>query len=404
MSKAIDPRAHNVVNYLNVYTSANDNISTLSDRIDNLDEVEKLLMNIKREHQDFDLANWINCNNLKGKTEREIFISLSEQYNKNIIENKRCLNSINKLSPIIKENFSNHGYSTDSLNDFFQEVKKSIVAGKNDYLDIIKFIFSHYMDYVRELRTTITLLSEHSKAGKKDGYLAVNFIEFKKELEKIRDDYLNKVNENPFFKGSFKFEYDNGYYIRKIESEKIIYSSRNQVNHTLKTVEKLLSEIKGIKIIKNENLSEVKNNIDINFTGNIDFDDLNKFISKIKTDISLDGILSDADIEKKRKKLLYENTSLLGFIRPGFDIDAEIRKIIAENEERKKESKYKNISQTEFDLFKKSLDSLEKKINNNLDELSKKYSSANSNYDNFVKIVSSTMNTLLEMAKGFLRF
>ncbi|MEX6293739.1 IpaD/SipD/SspD family type III secretion system needle tip protein [Proteus mirabilis] len=43
-------------------------------------------------------------------------------------------------------------------------------------------------------------------------------------------------------------------------------------------------------------------------------------------------------------------------------------------------------------------------MNTNLDELSKKYSTANSNYDNFVKIVSSTMNTLLEMAKGFLRF
>ncbi|MEX5896019.1 IpaD/SipD/SspD family type III secretion system needle tip protein [Proteus vulgaris] len=39
-----------------------------------------------------------------------------------------------------------------------------------------------------------------------------------------------------------------------------------------------------------------------------------------------------------------------------------------------------------------------------MDELSKKYSAANSNYDNFVKIVSSTMNTLLEMAKGFLHF
>lgn len=60
--------------------------------------------------------------------------------------------------------------------------------------------------------------------------------------------------------------------------------------------------------------------------------------------------------------------------------------------------------QTEFDLLKKTLDSFEKGINTNLDELSKKYSAANSNYDNFVKIVSSTMNTLLEMAKGFLHF
>ncbi|MGO2105621.1 MAG: IpaD/SipD/SspD family type III secretion system needle tip protein [Proteus vulgaris] len=63
-----------------------------------------------------------------------------------------------------------------------------------------------------------------------------------------------------------------------------------------------------------------------------------------------------------------------------------------------------DMLQTEFDLLKKTLDSFEKGINTNLDELSKKYSAANSNYDNFVKIVSSTMNTLLEMAKGFLHF
>ncbi len=63
-----------------------------------------------------------------------------------------------------------------------------------------------------------------------------------------------------------------------------------------------------------------------------------------------------------------------------------------------------DILQTEFELIKKTLDTFEKDINTNLDELSKKYSSVNSNYDNFVKIVSSTMNTLLEMAKGFLRF
>nr|WP_257882430.1 MULTISPECIES: IpaD/SipD/SspD family type III secretion system needle tip protein [Proteus] len=59
---------------------------------------------------------------------------------------------------------------------------------------------------------------------------------------------------------------------------------------------------------------------------------------------------------------------------------------------------------SEFNLLKNGMDAFEKNINSNLDELSKKYSAANSNYDNFVKIVSSTMNTLLEMAKGFLRF
>lgn len=74
------------------------------------------------------------------------------------------------------------------------------------------------------------------------------------------------------------------------------------------------------------------------------------------------------------------------------------------NDLSKKTSNTDDIQQTEFELFRKTIDALDKKINTNLDELSKKYSTANSNYDNFVKIVSSTMNTLLEMAKGFLRF
>ncbi|MBG3019101.1 IpaD/SipD/SspD family type III secretion system needle tip protein [Proteus mirabilis] len=65
---------------------------------------------------------------------------------------------------------------------------------------------------------------------------------------------------------------------------------------------------------------------------------------------------------------------------------------------------WSDILQTEFELLKKTFDTVEKGVNTNLDELSKKYSAANSNYDNFVKIVSSTMNALLEMAKGFLRF
>ena len=44
---------------------------------------------------------------------------------------------------------------------------------------------------------------------------------------------------------------------------------------------------------------------------------------------------------------------------------------------------------------------IRKEINTNLDELSKKYSSANSNYDNFIKIITNSINSLLDMAKNF---
>lgn len=408
MFKAIDSGMYNIANHSKIYSSDNDVVSTSRNEIHFLDDMKKLLINIKQEQKDFDLDNWIDCNKLKGKTEREIYVSLSAQYNKNIIFHNQCLSSIKKLEPIIKDVRPNHGYPTDSLSDFFYEVKQSIVVGKNDYLDILKDIFSNYMDYVKELKTAITAISQYTKAGKKEGYIAINYTEFKKVLENVKKEYQEKLGKKSFFHTELLFEYQNdGNYIRKLGKNLINYKDKEQVNKSLIAIEKLLTDIKGIKIIKKEHSSEKEHNINFSFTGHIDFDDLDKFSSKINTNISMDGILSDAEIEKEREKILSterEINILRMFNKVKFDIDKMMEGIKNENERKKEEAKYKNVLQTEFDLFKKSLDALEKKINTNLDELSKKYNSANSNYDNFVKIVSNTMNTLLEMAKGFLRF
>lgn len=405
MAKAIDSGMSNIASHSKIYSSDNNVVFTSKNEKYVLDDMKELLINIKREKKDFDLDNWISCNNLKGKTEREIYISLSAQYDKNIISHNQCLNTIKKLEPIIKDKIADSGYSTDSLSDFFYEVKQSIVVGKYDYLDVLKDVFSNYMDYVRDLRTAITSIIQYTKAGKKDGCIAINYIELKKTLENVKKEYQEKLGEKSFFQNTLLFEYQNdGAYIRKIGKHLISYKDKEHIHQALNAMEKLLTDIKGIKVIKENHVSAIKNNIGLNFIGHIDFDDLDNFLSKINTDISMDGVLSDAEIEKKRKQLLYDNTSLFGLVRPGFDIEEEMRRVKKDNENKKEEVKYKNVLQTEFDLFKKSLDSLEKRMNSNLDELSKKYSSANSNYDNFVKIVSSTMNTLLEMAKGFLRF
>lgn len=405
MAKAIDSGMSNIASHSKIYSSDNNVVSTSKNEKYVLDDMKELLINIRREKKDFDLDNWISCNNLKGKTEREIYISLSAQYDKNIISHNQCLNTIKKLEPIIKDKIADAGYSTDSLSDFFYEVKQSIVVGKYDYLDVLKDVFSNYMDYVRDLRAAITSIIQYTKAGKKDGCIAINYIELKKTLENVKKEYQKKLGEKSFFQNTLLFEYQNdGTYIRKVGKHLISYKDKEQIHQSLNAIEKLLTDVKGIKIIKENHASTIKNDIGLNFIGHIDFDDLDNFLSKINTDISMDGVLSDAEIEKKRKQLLYDNTSLFGLVRPGFDIEEEMRKVKKDNENKKEEVKYKNVLQTEFDLFKKSLDSLEKRMNSNLDELSKKYSSANSNYDNFVKIVSSTMNTLLEMAKGFLRF
>ncbi|WP_368910976.1 IpaD/SipD/SspD family type III secretion system needle tip protein [Proteus vulgaris] len=414
MPKPIDSSLHYIPNSLTTSSPTSDATSSSENKKEDFNKIDELIKNIKQKYKDFDFENWIACNDLKEKTEREIFFFLSEQYNKNMIGSKRCLNSINDSSPLIKSTLSNYGYHTDSLSDFFQEVKQSIIVGKNDYLDVLKDIFSRYMDYVRDLRTAITSLSKYSKAAKKDGQLAVDFIEFKKELEKTKNNFIKKFEGNPFFKINFKFEYDNGFYIRSIEQKKIRYSNRSQVDHALNSVDKLLKNIKGVKLVKNDNSSKTNNDINIDFVVDIDFDDFDKIINEVKKKIPDKKILTDEEIESKKESIIngyhkdlatvsiYMSSELKKKIVSGFESRAneEIKRLKKERDE----EQFNNLLQTEFDLFKKSLDALEKKINSNLDELSKKYSSANSNYDNFVKIVSNTINVLLEMAKGFLRF
>lgn len=122
MSKAIDSGMYNIANYSKTYSSDNDIVSTSKNEIHFLDDMKELLTNIRREKKDFDLKNWIDCNNLKGKTEREIYTSLSAQYNKNTILHNQCLSTIKKLEPIIKDTFPDHGYPSDSLSDFFMKL------------------------------------------------------------------------------------------------------------------------------------------------------------------------------------------------------------------------------------------------------------------------------------------
>lgn len=423
MAKAIDSGMSNIASHSKIYSSDNDAVSTSKNEIHFLDDMKNLLINIRREQKDFDLENWIICNNLKGKTEREIYVSLSAQYDKNIIFHNQCLSSIKKLEPIIKDVIPNHGYSTDSLSDFFYEIKQSIVVGKNDYLDVLQSIFSNYMDYVRELRTAITSLSQYTKAGKKEGRISINYVKFYGELKYFTKKYNEKGAHAFHQKLSFK-HLSNGEYLRNVNENNIFYVKEEQIKKSVESIERLLKEIKGVSTVKkysldkkdNENI--VDSDISAQFNCEIDLSDVEKFIKNIEPYLVGQNILLDSDIENKRKYLIFEKErkkkeiddiivsgEVYESTQPIINVDDEIAIIVEENNKKIEENlNCSDISQTEFDLFKKSLDSLEKKINTNLDELSKKYSSANSNYDNFVKIVSSTMNTLLEMAKGFLRF
>ncbi|MBG2802458.1 MULTISPECIES: IpaD/SipD/SspD family type III secretion system needle tip protein [Proteus] len=300
-----------------------------------------LLEDIKREYQDLYINDSKYDNKFEYLSSKEKGFYLDEQYVKNNINQKKSLNEISYASRAIENAQSNDSYPTDSLSDLFDEVKQSIIAGKNDYLDVLKDIFSKYMDFVRELREILSELSRSTNASGKDGFISVFPVNITNKLIGFMRNLKSSFFSMEFFKDN------DGRFYRMIDGEKIYYKDEAEVNNAVKAVRKLLSQIKGVSLVK-------ESNTNMNFSFEIKFD--------------VSGI-------KKLKEHLFNMPN-----------------------------GWSDILQTEFELLKKTFDTVEKGVNTNLDELSKKYSAANSNYDNFVKIVSSTMNALLEMAKGFLRF
>ena len=312
-------------------------------------EVDYLLVNIKREYQDICINKYKINNNLENISNSNMVICLNEQYVKNTINQKKSLNTISSVAHSIANAQSGNSYPTDSLNDLFNDVKQSITAGKNDYLDVLKNVFSQYMDFVKMAREALSKLSESVKAGSKDGYINIDTKKLIYTLSGLQTSFEDKDILN--LKTYFKKESDGRYY-REINGEKIYYKNNIEVDAAALVIEKLLGQIKGVTSNKEDQSPSVQPDIYFLFHVNINLSELGNLIVYL---------------------------------------------------ERMPKGSH-DILQTEFELIKKTLDTFEKDINTNLDELSKKYSSVNSNYDNFVKIVSSTMNTLLEMAKGFLRF
>lgn len=308
-----------------------------------------LLEDVKRKYQEIYLNDMPVDSQIERLSDKEKCFYLDEKYAKNSINQKNVLKEVNQASRALNSDKSKGDYPTDSLRDLFNEVKQSIVSGKNDYLDVLKDIFSNYMEFVKELREILSELSKSVKAGSKDGYINIDINDLLNKLLALR----TKAERPGFFSMWMYFSKgDDGRYYREINGEKIYYQNNIEADNAARAVEKLLNEIKGITSKKEDNSASVQPDIDFLFSANIDLSGVDKLISYLN-----------------------------GMPQGPHD-----------------------ILQTEFDLLKKTLDAVEKGVNTNLDELSKKYSSANSNYDNFVKIVSSTMNTLLEMAKGFLRF
>ncbi|WP_151436200.1 IpaD/SipD/SspD family type III secretion system needle tip protein [Proteus sp. CD3] len=209
-----------------------------------------LLEDIKREYQDLYLNDSKDNNKFEHLSSKEKGFYLDEQYVKNNINQKKSLNEISYAARAIENAQSNDSYPTDSLSDLFDEVKQSIVAGKNDYLDVLKDIFSKYMDFVKELREILSELSQATKAGGKDGYINVNVDALYDRLNLLK---IKSQRPGFFSLGMTFVKEDDGRFYRLINGEKIYYQSSTEVDSAVNAVEKLLSQIKGVNYKKTDN-------------------------------------------------------------------------------------------------------------------------------------------------------
>lgn len=347
-------RSYHLPNEENIYshylTKKKMDKDQLDNIVKNIERNEDYLAN-KKLIKDFDVSFVDNPNSKKIAYSLSKYVE-NQKYHSSRLESKGILSSISKIETAEDLGNNDKDKFIDSLSDLFDDIKSTINTGKADYLDVLKDLFSNYMDFVSAIRTLLSKLSEATKAAKKEGRINIHLDDFYNELQDLKNKYSGKplLSLDLFFKKDKE-----GRYYREIKGEKIFYNNKDDINRAMKALGNLLDGIKGVNVIKGDGEGSdhyFDPYLEFWFNVQIDFTDLESLLKSLK-----DKGLGSQD-----------------------------------------------ILQSEFDLLKKMLDSFEKKLNNNLDEFSKKYSTANSNYDNFVKIVSSTMNTLLEMAKGFLRF
>lgn len=150
MAIVIDSNVSKSNKKIDANTQLSNNIDYNRDNFSN--NTHFLLEEVKREYQDIFTYDLQKNKKLENLSQKERYFFLDEQYVKNYVNQQKSLNEINNTSRTIKNLQPDNSYPTDSLSDLFNDIKQSIIAGKNDYLDVLKDIFSKYMDFVNALR------------------------------------------------------------------------------------------------------------------------------------------------------------------------------------------------------------------------------------------------------------
>lgn len=246
--------------------------------------------------------------------------------------------------------------SYHSLIVMFNDIQQTIRDANKSYLHSYRDVFKNSMEKFQEISGLLSEVSNYVNESSKD-----NFITLKQQ--KILDDFQQlktKLSQEPdgiIYQQEIKFiQHADGDY-QKVGDDSDVRYTEAQVLALMQSYRQSFEQKVTGTLIEAPNLDQINAN---SLTQGITI--------KIKIDIKL--------------------------LERVIEVVKNLQQPTRDNLE---------ISQARFNLINTAIDTTKKDYQAMLDEMSQRYNAANANYDNFVKILSSTINAMLDSAKSFLR-
>lgn len=244
--------------------------------------------------------------------------------------------------------------SYHSLIVMFNDIQQTIRDANKSYLHSYRDVFKNSMEKFQEISGLLSEVSNYVNESSKD-----NFITLKQQ--KILDDFQQlktKLSQEPdgiIYQQEIKFiQHADGDYQKVGDDSDVRYTEAQALALMQSYRQSFEQKVTGT-LIEAPNLDQINaNSLTQGITIKIDIKPLERVIEVVK------------NLQQPTRDNL-------------------------------------EISQARFNLINTAIDTTKKDYQAMLDEMSQRYNAANANYDNFVKILSSTINAMLDSAKSFLR-
>lgn len=253
-----------------------------------------------------------------------------------------------------QQTFAEDNYN--SLVVMFNDIQQTIRDANSSYLHCYRDVFKNSMEKFQEISGLLSDVSNYVSESSKDNFITLKQQKMLKDFEQLHAELSQEPNG-------------------------IIYQQ----------------EIKFIKLAEG-NYQKIGDNSDVRYTETQALALMKSYRQSFEQKVT--GTLIEAhDLAQINAESLTEGIT----IKIKIDPKPLARVIEAVKNLQQQPTDDLEISQARFNLINTAIDTTKKDYQAMLDEMSQRYNTANANYDNFVKILSSTINAMQDSAKSFLR-